>query len=71
MMDDVFVYFMKLPDGIDEFVTPCSDGFTVYIDSSLDDRHRRKAYDHAIGHIMANDYEKESVSEIEHEARRR
>ena len=58
-MDDVFVYFMKLPDGIDEFVTPCSDGFTVYIDSSLDDRHRRKAYAHAIGHIKEMDFEKE------------
>lgn len=70
-MDNVFVYLTKLPDGIDEFVVPCLDGHTVYIDESLDDKHRRKAYDHAIGHIKEMDFEKDSVSEIENEARRR
>jgi hypothetical protein len=69
-MDDVFTYFVPLPDGIHEMVTPCADGFTVYIDSDLDEAHRIRAYNHAIRHIMRGDFEKENVQEIEEEAHR-
>lgn len=66
-MDDVFVYFIKLPPCIDEIVVPCVHGYTVYIDVRLDDAHRLKAYEHALEHIRNNDFEKDDVQEIEWE----
>ena len=66
-MDDVFTYLIPLPDGIHEMVTPCADGFTVYIDADLDEAHRIKAYRHALRHIELNDFEKEDVGNIEAE----
>lgn len=72
MANDVFVYFVKLPKGIREFVRPCADGnFTVYIDESLSESERIKAYAHAMRHIKAGhfDYGNEmSVQEMEFEA---
>ena len=70
-MDNVYVYLTDLPDGIHEVVTPCSDGYTVYIDSALDQEHRVRAYNHAMGHIKENDFEKSDVNQIEYEAHRR
>ncbi len=71
MTDDVFVYLVDLPDGIDEMVTPCNGGYTVYIDSALDDIQRMKAYRHALWHIENDDFNKDDVNEIEMEAYRR
>jgi hypothetical protein len=31
-MDDIFVYYHELPDGINEAVMTCSGGYTVYTD---------------------------------------
>ncbi len=67
-MTDIFVYFVKLPPHINEMVTPCPDGYTVYIDSGLDDEHRFKAYQHALCHIQNNDFEKSDIQQIEAEA---
>lgn len=67
-MDDVFVYFVKLPDGIDEVVLPCFGGYTVYIDPSLSYHQRIEAYNHAMHHINNNDFEKADVQQIEVEA---
>ncbi len=68
-MDDVFVYLVDLPDGIHEMVTPCCDGYTVYIDSKLTDAERTKAYLHALEHIKRSDFEKDDVQRIESEVR--
>ena len=70
-MDNVFTYLVDLPDGIREFVRPCADGFTIYVDEKLDDAHRQKAYQHAIQHIQNDDFSKTDVQEIEYEAHRR
>lgn len=67
-MDDVFVYLVDLPAKIDEAVTPCLDGYTIYINSNLDNDSRLKAYAHAMFHIMNNDFEKINVQAIEAEA---
>lgn len=64
-MDNVYIYFIAMPDGVREFVTPCLDGYTIYIDESLDEIGRAKAYDHAMSHITNNDFEREDVQEIE------
>lgn len=69
-MDDIFVYLVKLPDGIDEVVMPCFDGYTVYIDSSLSHSGQIRAYNHALHHINNHDFEKANVQQIEYEAHR-
>lgn len=67
-MDDIFVYTVKMPPKIKEFVTPCLDGYTVYIDDSLSDEEKREAYNHAMKHIERNDFENTDIQEIEYEA---
>lgn len=67
-MDNVFTYLVDLPDGINEFVRPCQDGFTIYIDARLDNIQRQEAYRHALRHIQNDDFSKTDVQEIEYEA---
>ena len=67
-MDDIFVYYVALPDGIYECVTPCYEGFTVYINKKLSRERKEKALRHAIYHIQHNDFSKTDVDEIEHDA---
>jgi hypothetical protein len=55
MMDDIFVYRIRMPDMIREAVTPCEDGYTIYIDDRLDDVHAYAAYQHALDHIRYGD----------------
>ena len=64
-MDDIFVYFAPLPDGVHEMVVPCLEGYTVYIDEKQDDFCRARSYLHAIDHIRGRDHEKEDVQSIE------
>lgn len=68
-MFDVFVYFVKLPEGLKEMIAPCSDGsYTIYLDENLDPWSREKAYNHAVEHITNNDFCKCDVQQIEWEA---
>lgn len=71
-MDNVYVYLTgELPAGIHELVTPCTDGYTVYIDEHLDDNHRLDAYNHALEHIKNRDFDIDNartVQEMETEA---
>ena len=68
-MDDVFIYYLDLPRGINEMVTPCLDGYTIYIDARLDDEGRKKAYRHAMWHIINGDFDEEgNIQEIEYKA---
>ena len=69
-MDDIFVYLIDLPEYINEMVTPCADGYTVYINARLSPIGRVEAFNHAIMHIDHNDFEKEDVERIEYEAHR-
>lgn len=68
-MDDVYVYLIdSLPPGVHEFVTPCADGYTVYIDIAMDEQHRLDAYNHALEHIRRGDFDADAtvtVQEIE------
>lgn len=67
-MDDVFVYFVPLPQGVSEGVLKCADGYTIYISDRLDKEHRIRAYKHALWHIKNDDWSKSNVQEIEAEA---
>lgn len=66
-MGDVYIYIVDLPDRVDEMVTPCIDGYTVYLNARLTYAGRVRAYHHAMRHIERNDFERANVQEIETE----
>lgn len=68
MGDRLYFYIVDLPDGINEMVTPCFDGYSIYFDSNLDEQGRMKALEHAMEHIARRDFENENVQEIESRA---
>lgn len=68
MTDDIFVYMVDLPGGINEMVAPCMMGYTIYINDKLSPEGRRRAYKHALCHISNHDFEKSDVDSIEAEA---
>ncbi|NWO21330.1 hypothetical protein HW273_05395 [Oribacterium sp. oral taxon 102] len=67
MIDENYVTVYRVPIPVNEMVTPNAedDGYTVYINSDLDDEHAREAYRHALRHIENNDFQRDSVQEIE------
>lgn len=69
-MDNIYTYIVDLPPHITEMVTPCFDGYTIYLDASLSPYGREKAFKHAMWHIRNNDFEKYDVQQIESEAHR-
>ena len=69
-LDNIYVYQIALPEGIDEYVTPCFMGYTIYIDKNLTHERRQKAFIHALKHIKNNDFEKSDVQAIESQAHR-
>lgn len=70
-MDNIYVYFVSLPAGVTEMVTPCADGVTIYIEITLDREQRIEAYNHAMTHVLENDFQKTDVQEIERIAHNR
>ena len=64
-MVDTFVYYVKMPSHINEYVVPCLDGYTIYINESLSDADQINAYAHAMRHIVEKDFEKYDVQGIE------
>lgn len=69
MTDNIYHYSVRLPEGIDEMVVPCYDGFTIYTDERLTAIGREKAYRHAMGHIKRNDWEcTKNIQAIESDA---
>ena len=71
MRSDIYIYMVSLPTGINEAVTPCADGYTIYLSDKLSAEKRMEAYEHAMKHINNLDFEKYDVQEIEAEAHRR
>lgn len=65
-MDDVYIYYVDFPNSVNEIITPCYDGYTVYINKRLPREAKRKAYNHAIRHIERNDFQKYDVQSIEY-----
>ena len=67
-MAEIFVYIVDLPDRVDEMVTPCLDGYTIYLNAKLTYRGRVNAYMHAMKHVERKDWENDDVQQIEMEA---
>lgn len=64
-MDNIYIYYADLPDGLNEMVAPCADGYTVYLSSKLDRHGRLRAFHHAIDHIAEKDFDGGYVQQIE------
>lgn len=71
MSDRLFIYHIALPDGINEAVLPCLDGYTIYLNEKLSPQKREDAFWHAIEHIQNHDFEKTDVQEIESQAHKK
>lgn len=62
MMTDDKIYTRiidNMPRGVHEFVAPSFSGYNIYISSSLDEVGRIKAFNHAMEHIIRNDFDSE------------
>jgi len=67
-MADIYTYIVDMPTELREMVAPCIDGYTVYINAKLDTDKQREAYNHALKHILSDDWSKSDVQEIEYTA---
>lgn len=67
----IYTYLIELPDGVNEAILACADGYTIYIDVRLDEEQRKKAFVHALQHIENNDFYKNDVQQIESQAHRK
>ena len=65
MTDNIYVYLIDMPVSISEAVTPCCDGFTIYLNSRLSQAAQEKSFRHAMWHIEHNDFERDDIQEIE------
>lgn len=72
MVDTNYVFVYLLDDmPVNEMVTPCAEGYTIYINAKLDHEHQVRAYEHALKHIEDGDFDVNnmaSVQEIESKA---
>lgn len=66
--NEYHIYFVELPDGFNEVILPCEDGYTIYLDSRLSEAGIRRSYDHAMEHIRNADFTKSDVQNIENKA---
>ena len=64
-MDDIFIYFVPLPNTVHEMVTPCIEGYTIYLNLNDDLDTQKKGYEHALNHINNRDFDGGNVQEIE------
>ncbi len=67
-MDDIYVYVVDMPTTAAETVVPCAGGYTVYLNARLSQARQERAFNHALRHIINNDWEKFDVQQIEYEA---
>lgn len=68
MTGDIYVYVVDLPHGIHEMVTPCNDGYTVYLNARDTKERQEEAYIHVLCHISRDDFLRLDVDEIESNA---
>lgn len=64
-MPEIYHYVVPLPEGINESIMPCYDGYTIYTADRLTSEERKRAFNHALSHIYRKDWDKKSVQMIE------
>ena len=66
LTESIGVYFLNMDTAVEEEVHPNEDGsFTIFINARISHDRQMIAYQHAIEHIMNNDFSKEDVDQIE------
>lgn len=66
LTEDIGVYFIDMPSKVEEQVIFNEDGsFSIFINSRLNFERQMFAYQHALKHILNNDFEKYNADEIE------
>lgn len=65
MTDDIYVYYVPLPEGVNEAVLSCLGGFTIYLDPRQSEDGLKRSYEHALKHIQDGDFFKTDVQSIE------
>ena len=69
MTTDVNVVLINFPAKGNEMVVPNEDGsYTILINARLSEEGRMLAYQHAMRHIAADDFQKEEIQTIEAQA---
>ena len=66
LTEAIGVYFLNMDTAIDEEVHLNEDGsFTIFLNSRLSWERQMKAYQHALQHIMRDDFSKRCADDIE------
>lgn len=66
LTETIGVYFLNMDTAVEEEVLLNEDGsFSIFINSRLNWERQMAAYQHAIRHIMQNDFNKEYADDIE------
>lgn len=71
MTDDIYVYYVPLPEGVNEAVLSCLGGFTIYLDPRQSEDGLKRSYEHALKHIQDGDFFKTDVQSIESKAHKK
>ncbi len=66
LTEAIGVYFLDMDTAVEEEVHPNEDGsFTIFINSRLNCEKQMLAYQHALRHIMDDDFSKSCADDIE------
>lgn len=66
LTESIGVYFLNMDTSVEEEVHPNEDGsFTIIINSRLTCERQMLAYQHALKHIMNDDFSKKSADDVE------
>lgn len=66
LTEAIGVYFMDMDTAIhEEIVFNEDDSFSIFINSKLNIETQMQAYQHALQHIMRNDFSKDCADDIE------
>lgn len=67
-MTEIFTHEVDLPPGVYGAVTPCFNGYKIFVDKKLNRDNRHKAYMQALECICNNYFAKHDVQQITWEA---
>ena len=66
LTEDIGVYFLNMDTSVHEEVHLNTDGsFSIFINARISYEQQMRAYQHAIKHIMNDDFNKENADDIE------
>ena len=66
-MIEIYTYVIPMPHNVHGVVTPCSDGYTIYLNARDCYARQMQAYRHEEEHIRRGDFDRYSVQQIEGE----